>query len=364
MLFFLCIGVHSQIIIIDSVSKKGIAFVEIYSSTGDLIGLTDINGFINEESLKQIKKIKIETLSFNHIIYNELILSKEKLLSSKEIELQKNAINLDEVVLKAKKRMHNFIKLHGFYRSYQLNNDKLKYYTDGIVTYYLPIGTKNKIKNKLHYSRSFVNEKLRENEKRRVNTVSIIMAGLPRPDKRLTSIFLKKENYNLFPENENNFIINENEKQIGIIQLSEEKNLASLKVAFILDDNPVIKKMFKYHSIGNLHNGFAYYKTKNIDSLNLENLLYHKEIRRLKFKHKKDKKYEQIEALHEFFVTEVELVEKIKDKNLTVWFGFNKKGNYDKEYWREFYKHQFFNPLPKSIEMQLGTILVENSDDD
>lgn len=362
-IFLVSFNVNSQIRVIDFVSEKGIAFVEIYSSRGDLIGLTDINGYIDKLSLKIINQSNKEKIYFNHLTYSELVISKEKLLASKEIKLHQSSFSLSDVVIKAHKNKNNFIKLHGFYRSYQMNNNELKYYTDGIITYYLPLGAKNKIRNKLLSNRSFINKKLKE--KKRINTVSIIMAGIPRPDKRLTTLFIENENYIFHPKDETSYIIKNNEKQVGVIQSKHNKKLTSLKIAYLFKDNPVEKKMLRYHSIREMHNGFAYFKTKDLDSLSLEKLLYHKEIRRLKFKHKKENDFQQIESLHEFFVTKIELVEKIDDNNLSKWFGFNKTSHYKTEYWKEFHKHQFYNPLPKSIEKQLGTLLTEvkNNDD-
>ncbi|MCG8184436.1 hypothetical protein [Tenacibaculum piscium] len=361
LLFFISSLLQAQIKIIDATSKKGISFVEIYTSKGDLIGLTNIDGKINKKSIQLIKQSTTRYIYFNHLTYQELKISKEKLLTIKEIKLKGNTFILNEVVLepnkRKRKRKNKYIKIDGFYRSYQINNDILKYYTDGVATYYLPIGKNNTIKNKIIHSRSFINEKLINNEKKRVNTVSMVMAGIPRPDKELTISNLRNKKYNI--ANNREFITDLDNLKVGTIQTNQHKKLTSLKIAFIHEDKPIKKKMFNYISIRKRHNGFAYFKTLHRDSLHLNNLLYHKEIRNINFKHKKDDNFEDIKVLHEFFVTKIELIEKVKSKKTSKWFGFYKKGNYSKQYWKEFQNHQFYNPLPTSIEKQLGKELIE-----
>ncbi len=354
-LFLLVFKVNAQIQVVDSHSKEGIAFVEIYSSKGDLVALTDINGIINKEKISQIQGLDESEVSFDHFAYDELIISKEAFKSSKEIELAPRTYHLREVIVKAKKPNYKFIELHGFYRSYQIDNDALTYYTDGVITYCLPLKSKNKIQNKKIAYRLLVNKKSERNERARPVAVSILMAGPPRPDKRLTTNYLKKNGCVFKPDKNGfkNYIVKEGDT-VGVVSSQPGENLSRLEISFISEKNPEERKLFGYYSSIDSHYATACFKTKNVDGLNLKSLLYHKEIVKLRFKHKKDKNYQQIEAIHEFFVTKTEFVSRFDKKGYSKWFGFGKRSNYSNAFWKNFSNLPYYQPLPKGVLRELA----------
>ena len=123
-------------------------------------------------------------------------------------------------------------------------------------------------------------------------------------------------------------------------------------------DRPKEYKGFGYHSIIEYHNGFAVYHTPLLDSMNNKNLLYHKEIKKLRFKHKKDRKYQVVEGIDEFFVLNIEIVMDVPKKVLSKRFTSKKYSNYRNEFWKDV-KHPLYKPLPKGINYALETALTE-----
>jgi hypothetical protein len=348
----------SQIPIIDAQSHEKIPFVEIYNSKGDIIGVTDVEGLIGKELLGVIKENN--TVSFNHLSYKENILAVKDIINMQEIKLMPETNLLQEVTLIGKKRkIKTYIKLKGYYRNYQTNDSVVKYYTDGVIEYYIPLDDKNKIWNRRIQERSFINKELEDKEKERFKTVVLNTAGPPHPDKRLTKPFLENEGYTFMLENGNTTSILSNGIKKGIVSKNPENKATSLQIQLISKDNPKEYKGFGYNSIIENNLGFAVYNTLSSDSLNNRNTIYHREIRQLRFKHKKDNEFQYIESIDEFFVTEIEILSKFKKSLYSKWFGFNRNSDYVTEYWEEFKKHPFYKPLPSGVEWALHNKLTK-----
>ena len=349
---------YSQIPIVDAETNESIPFVEIYTLNGDIIGITNIGGLLDRELLSLIKEK--DSISFNHLSYKENLLAVEDVLNFREIRLTPEKNLLQEVTLIGKrKKIKTFLKLKGYYRNYQTNDNEVKYFTDGIVEYYIPLNNKNKIWNRRIQERSFVNKKLEKEEKKRLKMVVINTAGPPHPDKRFTKSFLEKEHYTFAHENKETQSISLNGIKKGVVHMSPEKKTTSLQIQLISKDQPKEYKGFGYNSIIVNNLGFAVYNTLSLDSLINKKLVYHKEIRKLRFKHKKDKEYQYIEGYHEFFITEAEILSEFKKSFYSKWFGFNRNSDYVTEYWKDFEQHPFYKPLPTGVEWALKNKLTE-----
>jgi len=349
---------YSQIPIVDAETNESIPFVEIYTLNGDIIGITNIGGLLDRELLSLIKEK--DSISFNHLSYKENLLAVEDVLNFREIRLTPEKNLLQEVTLIGKrKKIKTFLKLKGYYRNYQTNDNEVKYFTDGIVEYYIPLNNKNKIWNRRIQERSFVNKKLEKEEKKRLKTVVMTIAGPPRPDKRFTKSFLEKEHYTFAHENKETQSISLNGIKKGIVGKNPDNKTTSLQIQLISKDQPKEYKLFGYHSVIENHLGFSVYNTTSPDSLNNKKLIYHKEIRKLRFKHKKDKEYQYIEGYHEFFITEAEILSEFKKSFYSKWFGFNRNSDYVTEYWKDFEQHPFYKPLPTGVEWALKNKLTE-----
>lgn len=355
---FVSSNLFSQISVTDAQSQERIPFVEIYNSVGNIIGITDVEGVIGKKLFQHIKEN--DTVSFNHLSYKESILAVRDLINLQEIKLMPETNLLQEVKLVGKKRkIKTYYRVKGYYRNYQTNDNQIKYFTDGVIEYFIPLGYKNKIWNRRIQERSFVNKELEDKEKKRFKTVVMTIVGPPRPDKRFTKSFLENEGYTFVLENGNTKSVVSNGIKKGIVRATPESEMTSLQVQLISKDNPKEYKGFGYNSIIENNLGFAVYNTLSPDSLNNRNLVYHKEIRKLRFKHKKDKEYQYIEGVHEFFVMDIEILSEFKKNLFSKWFGFNRNSDYITQYWEEFKKHPFYKPLPSGVQWALQNELTE-----
>lgn len=353
LLVLFSISGYAQIQIIDNETLKGISYVEVYSSNGDLIGLTDIDGFLEESILNQIKKSKVKMVSFNHLAFDELEISTKNLLNASKIKLIPTNFDIDEILIKGTSTKNKYIGIKGFFRSYQINNDGIKYYMDGEVIYYCPLNNKNKIENHILSHRSFV-----EKSKKKNISSLILMVGPPRPDLRLTLNALLKKHNTIFVDS-TTFKITQKLVDKGKIRINNPDHYTSIEVELVSKSNPKEYKLLGNHSILEYHNGVAYYSVTDTSSLNNTNLLYHKEIRNLKFKRKKDKEFENIEAVHEFYVTKIEFLPNLKKQKKSEDFSFKRNSNYKGKYWEEFTTHKFFKQLPSVLEKAIESKLTE-----
>ena len=63
--FFIC---YSQISVKDSLSLESVSFVEIYSENGSLVGVSDQDGFISDELIKEMNDSlsKYQGIAYNY----------------------------------------------------------------------------------------------------------------------------------------------------------------------------------------------------------------------------------------------------------------------------------------------------------
>jgi hypothetical protein len=104
-------------------------------------------------------------------------------------------------------------------------------------------------------------------------------------------------------------------------------------------------------SILNNYNIISYHESIDENNLNLKNLSYFKELRKYKIKNKKDISFTNIETLHEFFVTQIEFIDKIDKDAKSYFYILNKKNIYSKEFWKNINNNLFY-----SLENQITKI--------
>ena len=348
----------AQIQILDAEKHTPIPYVEIYSSDGDLIGLSDNKGIISSDYIEIIRQLEKDYISFNHISYNEIIIPNDDFGLLQTIKMTPKLFTLDEVqvIARRKARKKEYIKIDGYYRSFQINDDIVKYYEEGMVSYYLSSDA-TKVWHVVSENRSFINKNLKD--KVRFATVVIISVGPPRLGNTLTIKYLeKKYGIQAAPERFKSFTINLDQKKIGRIEPYQNQEKSLLEITLISKDKPKEFKLFGYHTVTEYDNRFAIYNTTSLDSMNNENISYYKEIASGTFKHKKDKRYEQIEAINELFVIGSEIVQSKPKKNISKRFNYKEYSNYENEFWKEI-KHPFYTPLPQGVKHALEGYLTE-----
>ncbi len=322
----------SQLIVADDETKTIIPFVHFINADGSLLTTSNINGVVE---LGDTASTTNMNLSVAHISYGSTDIDLNKLLKLDTLFLKERFVNLPEIVIKEKHGRKYYVKLHGYYRSYQIENGIPKFYCDGIVDYYIPSKGRKKLSYELIANRSFRNVKLLESEKKRKFTVGMEVAGVPYIESEsildnLSSRYSIDSNY-----------IMKDDAVVGVIEIVPNKKYCKISIDKAAPGEGKEKSLFNYISRILKNEVVENYSLAGIDELSKDNMVNRKEYRKILFKHKTDKNFTEIDVFHEFYVVGVSFIKKteFKEVNTTKHFGLEQSTFYSSDYWKkEFFK--------------------------
>ena len=346
-------SIYSQHKIKETFSEKFVPFVEIYSEKGDLIGVSDINGVISSELENKIVNSKATNLTFVNSSYITSELSIEKFKNSPTISLNRITIELDEVVI-IKPKTYKYLKLKGYFRSLQINEDRPHYFIDGIVEMYIALKS-DKIKITIISNRSFENKSINQLS----STYFFMVAGAPIFNE-FTSFKNLNNEYNLKTENSLKTTILDKDSNLEKGTISTLNNNSNLQLEIISTSKPKIMKAFGMETDYNNYTINSIYESNENQKINLENIIYFKEIRSYNIKRKQKDKFQKVEATHEFYLLEKEYVNELESKQFDSFYTFKRPSKFEDKYWEKV-DNKYFQPLPKSIEKYIeeNLILIE-----
>lgn len=352
-LLFVCNISFAQTHIVDIDDNAPIPFIHVISDKGIIVGTSNIDGMIDLKSISAVTEKVNGSVSFHHISYQSKEMKMENLIKSDTVKLTKNNFMIPEIVITDKSLKPVYLLLKGFYRSYQIENGIPKYYTDGIVEYYI---SKNQLKNRIIQHRTFRNKKLVDAEKKRNIMVSMVVAGTPYINPK-TEIDELNKDYS-FERLDDKLLIKKMDSIVGVISHDKQSNLVQVNIDLIAPEKEIVGSIFNYTSKRTIIDITENYSSTDITNLVKDDLLNRKEYRKIFFKHKKDKDFVEIDVLHEFYVFDKQYLYKsdLKGIDLSSNFGLNESSNYTDEYWNELQKHNI-PKLPEQIENLLGKIL-------
>ncbi len=345
-----------QIRLIDRQNNSPIPFAQLFSAGGRLVGTSNINGVVNVRNLSKFlndsSRIVIE-----HISYNNLSIPFDSLKNIDTLRLSERRILLPEVTVGVKPKSPDILVLKGYFRSYQLEDSIPKYYTEGIVEYFISLGKKKPLRMKVLEHRSFRNEELVKKEKPRATMVIMVAAGVPYIYS-LTALQELDKSYSLKRLSENEYDIKHDSAVVGIVRISKPLNLIQVNVDLIAPQKAKTEKLFNYISKIEHIDITANYSFQKLSDLSKENLESRKEYRRIYFKHKKEKKFTKIDVIDEFYVLKKWYLSKADLRNIktSTNFGLPESTSYTYDYWKSLNE----NHIPKlniNIERLLGTTL-------
>lgn len=289
---------RAQLCFVDSLSQLPIPALNIYHSSGTLIGLTDKNG--NIQFLEGVDKNSMlpSTVTAQHISYTS---KKIHLLPNDEQKtffMSPRSNLITDIVITAKPK--DVVVLKGYYRSLETFNLQQKYFSDGIIEFYIPL-VKGKPKYKLIDYRVFVD--------------SIVIADyndkmgpffqIPRFTKmytknlsdRLTT--LSRENYG-----ENQIRLKKDGKEVGHITTSNDGNNMQLYIDKVLPDSVKNQKILRLEArtFQNVDiENYSSTMSKNVSPFDLTSI-YQNIVATIK--RKPEIGHLPYEALNEFYVLE------------------------------------------------------------
>ncbi|OCB71793.1 hypothetical protein LPBF_11485 [Flavobacterium crassostreae] len=341
---------YSQHKIRETFSEKFVPFVEIYSEKGDLIGITDIKGVISSDLEDKIRTSKTTNLSFVNSLYVTTALSIEEYNNTQIISLNKVSIELREVVI-TKPKIYKYLKLKGYFRSLQINEDRPHYFIDGIAEIYISLKS-GKAKLKIISNRSFENKSVKQLSK----TFFFMVAGVPTFNKFSNFENLNAE-YNIKTVNNLQTNILDQETSLKKGTIATENNKSNLQLEIISQSKPKIMKALGMETDYNNYTINSIYENNEVKKINLENIIYYKEMRSYNIKRKKNDKFQKVEATHEFFLIEKENVNELGTKQFDNFYYFKRPSKFEENYWEKV-DNPYFQSLPKSIEKYIEENLM------
>ncbi|NDP21517.1 MAG: carboxypeptidase-like regulatory domain-containing protein [Paludibacter sp.] len=346
----------TQVKIIDSRKGDPIAFAHVIICNGKLGATSDMNGNISICDLSKMVFNDSSKFTIQHIAYENKELTLGELKKMSEIKLKERTILLQEISI-LPNQIYDYVLIKGLFRSYQLNNGIPKYFTDGIVEYYIP-KKGNGFSFCLLEHRSFRNVKLIESIKNRSISMVMKLAGIPYIESGILLNDIKSK-YSLNEIGTGKEIILLQSK-VGFIKENPEKQFVQIFIDKVAPNNELIKSLFGYTSRIKNINLTENYLCKDFKNLSKNLLESRKEYRKLYFKNNKDMEEEEIEGIHEFFTMDITYITKKQFKTIKTETDTSLKEShsYESEYWINLPKENNFPPLSQQIENELYKTLI------
>jgi hypothetical protein len=346
--------VYSQHSIKDAVSQESVSFVEIYSDTGNLIGSTDVDGLLSKDLENKILLANAKTLTFVNSFYESSVVSIDDFNNNTVFKMNPIVNALKEVVVCNKKDKNQYLVLKTYVRSLQINNDRVHYFMDGIVEYYISLKTR-KVKLKFLSNRSFENKSIRQLKEKGFK-VYFQIVGAPMLSELLDYNKLN-DSYGLQKTAVDLKIKSKEDTSLkGSLYLNP--NGTSMALGIITDDKPKVMKGLGVENILNNYTINSLFSNKEFENIGFDSLLYFKETRNYGIKTKKDKVTQKVDATHEVFVLGYRFSEEIGAKGLDNNYSLIQSSTYQDNYW-EHVDNALFQPLPIVLQKFIQENLTE-----
>ena len=188
----------------------------------------------------------------------------------------------------------HFIRLKGYYRSYQTNDSVMKYFNDGIVEYY--INLKNGKTDLNAYSkRNLHNSRLVSEDKKRAFMVSDKGTFRPWPEEK-TLIEQYRKKYQL-KDSLGTQLIQLNQQTIGSIQTDSTRNICQIEINQLPTYKNLTHQLFGYTQTDIYDHVVETYQISPEDYYSFKDLLFQKSDNSHPFSHKKDKQQQLIHVI-------------------------------------------------------------------
>ena len=314
-----------QLVILDKKDRSPIPFVHFLSTKGNLIATSNLEGIVvfNENHDN-------DTISVQHLSYHKLKTSIGNLKIKDTIFLEEKVNLLSEVIIKPRNN-RSVIVLKGYFRSYEINDNTPKFYTDGIVEYYIK---RNNVKMKLLDYRAYENEELVKREKQRTNMVVMRLATVPRINHNTIRDAIKTKKYTIENVAADIMEIRKESSVVGTIKHDNSLNIITLNMDFIKPNDSNSKTLFNYTSkiVNNVLTEI--YSNENNDKISIKSILGIKGYRRIFFKHKKDDLFTELQGITELFIIKKSLFNKDDYKKIkSSSYAFPESTSHTYEYW-------------------------------
>lgn len=330
--WFICCNLFSQVAIVDE-SNMPVSAVKVYASKQILLAQSDKNGSVEWSKIQNRKST--DTIYFKHSGYETKWILRQKINMNDTIVLDYKVQQLPEFNLTSEKTKQ-YQRINACYRSYQLNDDSLIYYTDGLVDY-LTQTNKLKYQKMLKDHRSYTDSAYVNDIKKRSYVMIFKVAGVSRPlTEYLPEKYFKRNNLRLSSQ-DNGIIDILTKKNIKIGTIEKDSGFVTYSINDIFSNKS--RNVPKYESNQLSSDITLVYKISENDSNFMKNsfddLVYSKIYRKYDFKHVTDKEYTRIENTEEIFVESIQYVNEVEIDKFNNRFGFPKESIYQTAFWEK-----------------------------
>lgn len=350
-LIYLCISTwgKAQIQLIDSLSQLPIPAINIYHETGTLIGFTDKNGVINFLEGVDLGKLLPATLAAQHVSY----LTKNISLSMKDkqqmYKLMPRSTLIDDVTIIAHPK--EIVVLKGYYRSLETFNLQHKYFSDGIIEFYIPLN-KGKAKYKLIDYRIFIDSAVTADYHTKMGP----FFQIPRVPEMSNKMLLDRLAELTQESNGTNRVsLQKGGKEVGYLTTSTDGGNLQLYLDKVLPDSVTKEKIFRIEARTLQEVHIENYASTTLDHITPFDLtsLYQNIVATIK--RKAEYGHLPYEALNEFYVLERRYISskeyKSIERSLTKSiYKTPDKSNYSTQFWEDLE----ISDIPSGLKSTLG----------
>lgn len=332
-----------KIIILDKLDKKPLNGIQIFSENGSFIGNSNSKGeFEFDKSIFQQSDVK------SIMVYDSNYLPVEYKIDEipSIVYLEKiRHYELESVVI-VKKLSEKYFTIKGYFRSWQLVNNKLVKYADGMIEYHIPYDTLKHndfvtgIKSYATEYRTFKANNVKDRSKFGVYLVDgYLQHFIPKRDKisrgwKFYKLEQEKDSlYDVFEEGKNvGYVINDKNNKATEINISRSfEGEEEIKLLFWKISGK-FKEIEKWTGNGEIrHPSYLFSSQKSM------------------VKTKTKEKFNAEETINEIFIDDKVIYNDKKPEKFKIVVDRN-KSFYNSEYWKEQIKK---HPLPSAINNQL-----------
>ncbi len=288
----------AQIQFVGAQNKLPIPSLNIYNEKGALIGFTDKTG-VTQFLDNGVKKQKLPlAITVQHISYETKTFSLVSLDDKQLYFLEPRAQFLKEVTVNAKPK--EVVVLKGYFRSLETFDHQHKYFSDGIVEFYIPL-KKGKPKYRLVDYRVFVDSTVAKDYTAKMRSFFQIPRITEIDSRKLTDRLndLVKEN-----DRSNRISLLKKGNEVGYLTTDADRSNVQLYLDKVLPDTVVNEKLFSLEAKTFHEVTIENYNATELNSITPFNLtaLYQNIVASLK--RKKEYGHIPCEVLNEFYVME------------------------------------------------------------
>ena len=219
-------------------------------------------------------------------------------------------VKLQDVTISGKQP--KFVRLKGYFRSYQHNDSLLKYYEDGIVEYYINLKNE-KVYLRKYGSRYLRNEEFISKDKKRAFMLSDQATFRPWPE-GTTFIEECRKKYTI-QDSANIGYIKKDSQTIGRITTDSVSKCCTIEMDMVPTYDKLSHNIFGFSQEIVSDKFTEAYRLSDEDYYSFKNLIFQKTDQSYNYWHKKDSHKQLIHVVTELFITEQEYVDEKKKES-------------------------------------------------